>query len=48
MAQDDRTTGLVGNAGCKVPCRAASTAALTLSGEQTVDGVPSSLTTDAW
>lgn len=39
MAQNDRTTGLVGNSAIKVPCRAASTAALTLSGEQTVDGV---------
>lgn len=39
MAQTDRTTGLVGNSGCKVPVRAASTAALTLSGEQTVDGI---------
>lgn len=39
MAQNDRTTGLVGNAGMKVPVRAATTAAITLSGEQTVDGV---------
>lgn len=39
MAENDRTTGLVGNAGMKVPVRAASTAVLVLSGEQTVDGV---------
>ena len=39
MAQVDRTTGLRGNVGMKIPVRAASTAALTLSGEQTVDGV---------
>jgi len=39
MAQTDRTTGLRGNVGMKIPVRAASTAALTLSGEQTVDGV---------
>lgn len=39
MAQTDRTTGLVGDAGMKVPCRAATTAAIVLSGEKTVDGV---------
>lgn len=39
MAQNDRTTGLVGNAACKVPCRVATTAAITLAGLQTVDGV---------
>lgn len=39
MAQIDRLTGLVGNTGCKVPVRVATTAAITLSGEQTVDGV---------
>lgn len=39
MAQNDRTTGLVGNSGLKVPVRAASTAALVLTAEQTVDGV---------
>ena len=39
MAQTDRTTGLKGNVGMKIPVRAASTANLTLSGEQTVDGV---------
>lgn len=39
MAQTDRTTGLKGNVGMKIPVRAASTAALVLTGEQTVDGV---------
>lgn len=39
MAQNDRTTGLVGNSAFKVPCRAATTAAITLSGEQTIDGI---------
>ena len=39
MAQNDRTTGLVGNAAIKVPVKAATTANITLSGEQTVDGV---------
>lgn len=39
MAQTDRTTGLVGETGMKVPVRAATTAAITLSGEQTIDGV---------
>lgn len=39
MAQNDRTTGLVGNAAIKVPCRAATTANITLAGEQTIDGV---------
>lgn len=39
MTQTDRTTGLVGNAGMKLPVRAASTGALVLSGLQTVDGV---------
>lgn len=39
MSQIDRLTGLVGNTGCKVPVRAATTAAIVLSGEQTVDGV---------
>ena len=39
MAQTDRTTGLVGNSGIKVPVRAATTANITLSGEQTIDGV---------
>lgn len=39
MAQTDRTDGLVGHLGIKAPVRAATTAAITLSGEQTVDGV---------
>lgn len=39
MAQEDRTTGLVGFSGMKVPVRLATTANLTLSGEQTIDGV---------
>ncbi len=39
MAQNDRTAGLVGNTGVKAPVKAASTAALVLSGEQTIDGV---------
>jgi len=37
--QVDRTTGLVGDVAIKAPCRAATTAAITLSEEQTVDGV---------
>ncbi len=39
MAQNDRSTGLVGNSAIKVPCRVASTANLVLYGEQTIDGV---------
>lgn len=39
MSQNDRTTGLVGNAGMKVPVKAATTANITLSGEQTIDGI---------
>jgi len=39
MAQTDRLTGLVGNAAVKVPCRVATTAAITLAGHQTIDGV---------
>lgn len=35
----DRRSGIIAGIACKAPCRAASTAALTLSGEQTVDGV---------
>lgn len=34
-----RTDGLVGEFGIKAPVRAASTASLTLAGEQTIDGV---------
>lgn len=39
MAQNDRTLGLIGNSGLKVPCVVATTANITLSGEQTIDGV---------
>lgn len=39
MAESDRTTGLVGNAGVKPPVRVATTGPITLSGEQTIDGV---------
>ena len=39
MAQTDRNAGLVANAGIKHPCLAATTADITLSGEQTLDGV---------
>jgi hypothetical protein len=39
MAQIDRTTGLVGNTGIKQPVRAATTGNITLSGQQTIDGV---------
>lgn len=35
----DRRLGLTGGAAIKVPCKAATTSNLTLSGEQTVDGV---------
>lgn len=35
----DRRQGVTSGAAIKVPCRAATTAAVTLSGEQTVDGV---------
>ena len=39
MAQTDRATGLVGETGIKEPVKAATTANITLSGEQTIDGV---------
>ena len=39
MAQVDRINGLVGTLGMKAPCRVATTANITLSGEQTIDGV---------
>lgn len=39
MSQEDRLTGLVGFSGMKVPVLAGTTAAITLSGEQTIDGV---------
>jgi hypothetical protein len=35
----DRRTGIIAGIACKAPCRAASTAAITLSGPRTVDGV---------
>lgn len=39
MAAVDRIAGLTGSVGFKAPCRVATTAAITLSGEQTIDGV---------
>ena len=39
MSQSDRNTGLVGETGIKQPVRVATTANITLSGEQTIDGV---------
>ena len=39
MTTTDRVAGLNGSVGFKAPCRAATTAAITLSGEQTIDGV---------
>lgn len=39
MAQTDRLTGLASGSAIKVPCKAATTANITLSGEQTIDGV---------
>lgn len=39
MAQSDRTVGLVGHTGIKAPVRVATTAAITLSGLQSIDGV---------
>lgn len=39
MGQVDRTLGLISNAGAKLPVRAATTAAITLLGEQTIDGI---------
>lgn len=38
-AQTDRLVGLTGNLGMKAPCRVATTANITLSGLQTVDGI---------
>ena len=35
----DRIQGLSGNLAAKVPCRVATTGAITLSGTQTIDGV---------
>lgn len=39
MAQVDRSEGLVGNTAFKAPVRVATTANITLNGEQTIDGV---------
>lgn len=39
MAQIDRINGLTGSVAVKVPCKAATTANITLSGAQTIDGV---------
>lgn len=39
MTTTDRIAGLNGSVGFKAPCRVATTAAITLSGEQTIDGV---------
>lgn len=39
MSQVDRTEGLVGNTAIKAPVRASTTANITLSGEQTLDGI---------
>ena len=42
--QTDRVRGLVGNLGMKAPCLLATTANITLSGEQTIDGTLTSAT----
>ena len=39
MSAIDRRTGLTGATAIKQPCRVATTANLTLSGTQTIDGV---------
>lgn len=39
MSSTDRRYGLIGNTAIKAPCRACSTSNITLSGEQTIDGV---------
>lgn len=39
MSQIDRSTGLLSSAAIKVPCRVATTAAITLYGVQTIDAV---------
>jgi hypothetical protein len=39
MTTTDRLAGLNGSVGFKAPCRVATTATITLSGEQTIDGV---------
>ncbi len=42
MSQVDRVTGLVGYSGMKIPCDVCSTTDLTLTGEQSIDGVTTS------
>lgn len=39
MTATDRRNGLIGNTAIKAPCRAATTGAITLSGEQTIDAI---------
>lgn len=39
VSQTDRARGLIGTLGVKAPCLVATTANITLSGEQTIDGV---------
>jgi len=39
MSQIDRINGLIGSIAVKAPCRVATTANITLSGEQAIDGV---------
>ena len=39
MAQTDRIAGYVGDIALKLPCRVATTGAITLSGLQTIDGI---------
>lgn len=42
MAQEDRLEGLLGNSAIKVPVICATTANITLSGEQSIDGITTS------
>ena len=42
MSQTDRLAGLVGNVAIKAPCDVATTANITLNGEQTIDGIVTS------
>lgn len=42
MAETTRLNGLVGNVAIKAPCAVATTANITLNGEQTIDGVTTS------
>ncbi len=44
MGQIDRISGYVGELGVKAPCNCATTAAITLYGEQTVDGYDATTT----